>query len=84
MGLRSLSEVAKVQPTVTRIPSTPDQLNPVPGYDYTKTESHPIPGVEFKSAPPAETGIHAVTGEVVKFPYFHCRNACYDENVTIQ
>ena len=84
LGLRSMSEVTKVQPTVTRIPSYTDQLNPIPGYDYKKTESHPLPGIEFKGPPPAETGIHAVTGEVVKFPYFHCKDACYDESVTIQ
>ena len=81
MGLRTLSEVTKVQPT---IPSYTDQLNPVAGYDYKKTESHPIPGITFRDPPPAETGIHAVTGEEVKFPYFHCRDACYDANVTIQ
>lgn len=37
----------------------------------------------FKPPPPAETGIHCITGEEVKFPYFHCRDACYDDNVTI-
>ncbi|XP_063676959.1 uncharacterized protein LOC134813201 [Bolinopsis microptera] len=83
MGLRTLSEVTKVQPTVTSIPSYSDQLNPIPGYDYHKTESHPIPGINFKDPPPAETGVHAVTGEVVKFPYFHCRDACYDGDLTI-
>lgn len=84
MGLRTLSEVTKVQPTVTCIPSHSDQLNPIPGYDYTTTESHPVPGVVFRGPPPAETGIHAVTGEVVKFPYFVCKDGCYDDSVTIQ
>lgn len=81
INTRALSEVAKIQPV---IPSFPDQMNPIPGYDYAKTESHPIPSATFKGPPPAETGIHAISGEVVKFPYFHCKDACYNDSVTIQ
>lgn len=79
-SIRSLSEVAKATPT---LPSIADSMNPIPGYNYQKTESFPIPGADFKAPPPAATGIHAVTGEVVAFPYFHCKDACYDENITI-
>lgn len=83
MSLKSLSEVAKIEPTKHVIPSYPDMLNPIPGYNYIRTESHPVPGAQFKDPPPAETGIHAVTGEVVTFPYMTCKDACYDPLATI-
>jgi len=73
-------QVAKVQQGGgVVIPSHPDQLNPIAGYDYIRTESYPMPGIEFREEPPADTGIHAVTGEEVKFPFFHGRDACYTD-----
>ena len=84
MSLRCLSEVAKVEPTKLVIPSASDQMNPIPGYNYIKTESHPVPGFQFVEPPTVDTGIHAITGEVVKFPYMHCKDACYDPNVAIK
>jgi len=79
--VRALSDVAKVQSVV---PSATDQANPIAGYEYIRTESHPVGSTDsFPTAPPATTGIHVVTGEEVKFPYFHCKDACYDPNVTI-
>lgn len=83
MSLRTLSEVAKVEPTKHVISSACDELNPIAGYNYSKTESYPVPGAQFKDPPQVDTGIHAITGEVVKFPYMHNRGACYDPSVTI-
>jgi len=79
---RLLSDAA-VQPYGKVVPSHADQLNPIPGYEYIRTESYPVPGVEWGPPPPAKTGVHILTGETVKFPYFHKENACFNPDLTL-
>ena len=74
--------LATVKPTNVR--RIVDELNPVPNYEYAFTESYPVPGVDYGPPPTAETGVHAITGETVRFPYFHKHEAHMDHSLTIK